>query len=110
MELPPMEWCEATFPSLNWTATAIAYPLNLIRTYAALLEAVVAQWERGDLEAGRPANLCPLQALSRYVSWSGTAAQQRLQQLIGMTEAVEKHAELDAFYTATNSRAGANET
>jgi hypothetical protein len=83
----------------------------MIRSYAALLEAVVAQWERGDFAAVRPSMLCPLPALNLYLGWSGAAAQQRLQQLIGMTEAVERHAEHDAFYaTATDSGDGANET
>jgi hypothetical protein len=75
MELPPFEWLEAIFPAILWEGTSPEWIPNSARTYAALFEVVVAQWERGDFEAVRPSMLCPLQALRRYTKWSGAAAQ-----------------------------------
>ena len=110
MELPPMEWCEATFPAMNWSGTSVEWIMNSVQAYAALFEVVVAKWERGEFDVVRPSMLCPLTAAHRFVTWSGTAAQQRLQQLIGMTEQAEKHADASALYAAAESVTGPDET
>jgi len=110
MELPPMEWCEATFPAVGWAGTSVEWILNSVRAYAALFEVVVAKWERGEFDVVRPSMLCPLTAARRFVKWSGIAAQQRLQQLIGMTEQAERHADHSTFYAAAESVTGPDET
>ena len=66
--------------------------------------------ERGEFDVVRPSMLCPITAAGRFVYWSGTAAQQRLQQLIGMTKEAERHADTSAFYAAAESVTGPDET
>jgi hypothetical protein len=105
MELPPMEWCEANFPAFSWEGTYIEWPVITIRAYAAFFDVLIAQWERGNIETVRPSMLSPLTAVIRYVEWSGAAAQEKLQELIGMTTVTERHAGDSTHYAVSDIEA-----
>ena len=74
----------------------------MLRAYVATFAVVVAQWERGDFEAVRPYKFCPLTTSICYNKWSGAAAQERLQELIGMVGTDTKYnTDGGAFYSGS---------
>lgn len=87
MELPSTEWFQKTFPGhvANWENAANNIFFQEMYAYLNSWQVVLAEWDQGNLSRHRPEMLLLLPGLRQMVAWSTQRAQEKQQQLTGMS-------------------------
>ena len=87
MELPPTQWFQETFPGnpSNWETIPNDQFFKNMCAYLNSWQVVLAEWDQGHFSRLRPEMLMPWPGLRQMVAWSAQIAQDKQQQLTGMS-------------------------
>ena len=87
MALPPTQWFQQTFPGhpASWETTNNNIFFCDMCAYLNSWEVVLAEWDQGHFSRLRPEMLMPWPGLRQMVAWSAQRAQEKQQQLTGMS-------------------------
>ena len=86
MALPPTPWFQETFPGHPaWETMPNDKFFRDICAYLNSWEVVLAEWDQGHFSRLRPEMLMPWPGLRKMVAWSAQRAQEKQQQLTGMS-------------------------